>query len=222
MVVVGNAATISFVDIYSSAFYNQTSAAAPALAGYSLSSRLYMPSAGAFTAANMTLPGGGQPPNGTNGGANPDMTLLNSTTFGYTSPLLSASAFASEFPTGTYTFTATDAPDQTVSVNRPSPNYSSAIPTITDFTSLQGLNTASPFTVTFNSFTNANSGTTCNNTNPTCSFIFFDVYNAAGTDVFSQGFLPSSTTSVTIPANTLLPNTSYRAELIYSNRQLGT
>ena len=79
-----------------------------------------MQNAGDFSAANVATPLG-QPSNGTNGGANPDMALLTSLVFHYASPSLSSSAYNAEFPTGTYTYTGTDTPNQTVTVDETVP-----------------------------------------------------------------------------------------------------
>jgi len=62
----------------------------------------------------------------------------------------------------------------------------------------------------WNSFTNALPGTCTSTSGATCSYVFLDIFqNSHGADVFSDDFQPSSTTSVVIPAGTLIPNTAY-------------
>lgn len=222
------AGSISFVDLYFNQVYNQTTAAQPAAnpAYYYVGGRLYMENAGQFTAGNLTLPGGVQPTNGTNNGANPDMALVNPTTFLYETPGLTQSEYTAEFPAGTYTYTGTDTPDQSVAVNYSgTASYTTTVPYFTNFTGLQGMNAGVPFTIMFNPFAGASPGT-CNGNNDgtqTCAFVFLDIFEqGSGNDVFSQAFLPSSTTAVTIPANTLLPNTQYAVYVDFSNRALMT
>jgi hypothetical protein len=67
-----------------------------------------------------------------------------------------------------------------------------------------------PLTVDFDSFTQ----------NPSASNAqtFFTIFGSS----FSQGFLSPSTTSVVIPAGTLMPNTTYTFELNFDTRIAGT
>ena len=147
-----------------------------------------MQNAGDFTAGNVARPGGVQPSNGTNNGVNPDMALLSSTVFQYASPLLSQAAYNAEFPTGIYTYTGTDAPNQTVTVNQFAAVLATTVPFITDFSSLSGLNSANPFSMTWNSFTNALPGT-CGGSGTTCSFVFLDLFrNSDGASVLAPTF----------------------------------
>ena len=215
-----SAATISSVDLFATNAFSQTSNSQPTTSiGYFFAARLYLENPGDFSAANVILPGGVQPTNGTNGGANPDMALTNTTTFEYQSPFLSLSALNSEFPTGTYTYAATGSPDQTVAVSWAGPDYATSVPYITDYSSLVGMNSAAAFGVTLDAFTNALSGT-CGASGTTCSYIFFDIYNSSNVDVFSHDFAPSSTTSINIPSGTLQPGMTYTYTLYYSNRQV--
>jgi hypothetical protein len=51
------------------------------------------------------------------------------------------------------------------------------------------------------------------------SYIFFTIFDLTDSVVaFSDGFLPPTTTELTIPASTLDPNHDFNYELIYSNR----
>jgi hypothetical protein len=81
------------------------------------------------------------------------------------------------------------------------------------FTGLHGLNAADPYTVNFNNMVVSS--------NANASFIFFTVFNSSNTSVFSQSFLPSDTTSVTIPGGTLLPGQTYTFDLNFDDRLTG-
>lgn len=146
----------------------------------------------------------------------PSTGTLNYQT-GYITPL---STFQADFPGGNYTISATSSggtQSGTVAYGG-TPFYTSAIPTLTGstYSTMQGMNAANPFTVTFNSFT-PNSNTT-----PGDAWTFLTIYLAStGAIVFTDGFLPPSTTSVTIPGGTLLPGTAYDFELNHDNRVIG-
>jgi PEP-CTERM motif len=210
-----SATTISYVDLWTTNTYNQTSSAQPTVsAGDFLTAHLYLYNAGDFSAANVTLPGGAQF----------DMALANSTTFQYQSPVLALSAFNNEFPIGDYTYTATGAPNQSVSIQwADDPDYSTSVPFVTDYASLQGMNSANAFDVTLNPFTNALPGNPCQSfSGSTCSYVFLNVYDMSGNAVFAEGYAPSSTTSFDIPAGTLQPGGTYTYSIIYSNQQVGS
>ena len=220
-----SAATISYVDLFTTNTYDQTSSAQPTVsAGYFLTAHLYLLNPGDFSAANVTVPGGSQPANGTNNGVAPDMVLTNSTTFQYQSPVLTLSALNSEFPTGNYAYTATGSPNQTVSISwADDPDYSTSVPFVTDYASLQGMNSANDFDLTLNPFTNALPGGQCEpESGDTCSYVFLSIYNTSGNAVFSQGYAPNNTTSFDIPGGTLQPGGTYTYSLIFSNQQVGS
>jgi len=78
----------------------------------------------------------------------------------YTSPQLNAATFNATFPAGTYSYTASGPnPTETVSVDYSADSFPSAVPYITNFNSLQGIDASAPFTVTWNPFSGALSGT---------------------------------------------------------------
>jgi hypothetical protein len=90
--------------------------------------------------------------------------------------------------------------------------YPLTIPALTPggYQAIQNLNVASPATINISAFSPDPSATS--------AFIFFDIYDSSNTDVFDQTFLSPGETSVTIPANTLLPGTAYTFRLIFSDR----
>lgn len=118
----------------------------------------------------------------------------------------------SGYPAGTYTIATNNGQTTNLSYGG-TPLFSSAIPTISNFTSLQGMNPNQSFTIDFNSFVGA-AGTNSDST-------LFTIYSATGA-VFSAGFLSPSTTSITIPAGTLSPNTLYETDFIFDDRVQGT
>jgi hypothetical protein len=122
------------------------------------------------------------------------------------------------YPFGTYTLQAFGAgsPSSQVAIDYTSdPFGNTPALTASSFTALQGLNASSPDTVDFNGFTPVGGATQ--------SFVFFTVTDVnTGTAVFSDSFLPSSTSSVTIPGGTLAAGTAYSYDLIYDERIDGT
>jgi PEP-CTERM motif len=86
-------------------------------------------------------------------------------------------------------------------------------PYITNFTALEQMDANTPFTVDFDTYVpggNANQ-----------SLLFFSISDLSGT-VFSTGGLPDTTTSVVIPAGTLVAGEQYTFDLLFSNRINGS
>jgi len=152
------------------------------------------------------------------------MALTNSTTFQYQSPVLATAALNNEFPAGDYTYTATGSPNQSLSLSYTAdPDYSTSVPYVTDYASLQGMNSANDFDLTLNPFTNALPGGQClPESGDTCSYIFLSIYDTSGNAVFAQGYAPNNTTSFDIPGGTLQPGETYTYSLIVSNQQVGS
>jgi hypothetical protein len=204
------AAQISSVDLFRLQLYTQTSNSQPVSpAGYQWAARAFIGAAGDFDSATVTDPN-----------SNPfAMGPLNPTTFQYQSPVVATlGAFNAIFPAGAYTFDLNDStasnPDSPAQVSTTRPTVDSnptSIPFLTNFTALAGLDPAIALVLNWNAFT----GTTAD------SFVFLEIFQG-GTRVFNAGFLPSASTSVNLPANTLLPNTVYQFRLIFSNRVVGT
>ena len=128
----------------------------------------------------------------------------------------SRAAMNVDFPTGTYTYSATNGTTtDTTSYTRPADAFSSTLPylTGTDYTDLQGMNPSAPFAVHFSVNTPAASASQ--------AFSFFTIRDTSSSQlVYNAAFLPSTTTGVTVPANTLTTGTQYEYELIFSDRVL--
>ena len=100
-----------------------------------------------------------------------------------------------------------------VSVNYTQNAFSSTVPALTPdtYTGLQGLDSTQDFTIGFNTDLPVAASTE--------NDVFVNIFDAAtGTPVFGQGFLPSTTTSLFLPANTLAPDTAYNIQVIFSDR----
>jgi hypothetical protein len=166
---------------------------------------------GNYSGGTLTYPGSGSPQTLTYG-TSPGPNLFFQT--GYLPDLTTLEA---DYPTGTYTVTATGSDGPSSVTTSPTAYLFGNMPALTaaSYSALQGLDAGSADTVDFNGFTL--------NGAPSESFVFFDIYNATtSADVFSESFLPSSTSSVVIPGGTLAADTKYRYELIYDERIDGT
>ena len=168
-----------------------------------------MPSAGSFNGGTFTPAGGAA-----------NALSLNGTVLRYGSATLpTLSAFNTAFPTGIYSYTATDSTNanpnapQTVGVNYTGvAAFATAVPFVTNYNSLNGLNPLTAFSINWNSFTGALAN----------SFVFLTITNhATSAVVANQGFLPSNTTSYAVAGGTFQANTVYDFTLVFSNRQTG-
>jgi hypothetical protein len=198
-------ADLTEVNIFDNAVYEQTSSSAPASPTFFFFNAAgTFASPGDFTSGSVTDPNS----NVTN------LPLTGPTSFGFGSSLFTTLAdLHTTYPFGSYTITGnggTDGP-QSETFSYPSDAFTTDIPALapSTFTGLQGLNPANAFSIGFNSFTPDPSSTQ--------EFTFFTIFNG-GTSVFTEGFLSNSTTGVVLPANTLLPGTSYTFELDFSDR----
>lgn len=202
-------AGLTDVNIFNNTSYSQTSAAAPTTpTGYFFDIGGSMQNAGDFDGATTTYPGAGSPAN----------LPINGLFFGIGTPLYpTLTALHVDYPFGTYSITATNSgtsATQTGAFNYTAEHFTSDIPTLTPstFTGLQGLDPTAGFTISFNSFT----------PDPlTTGITFFSIHDPSNTIVFNGGFMSPSTTSVFVPANTLLANTNYSWELDFSDRLTG-
>jgi hypothetical protein len=192
-------------NIYDNVLYDQTSNSQPSAAvGYFFDIGTFFGIPGDYTSATATYPGPSSPLS---------LPAVSTTDFNYGSSLYSTLAgLRADFPFGTYTIAATGpAGTSTTTIDYTADYFGSAVPYLTDFSSLARLNPLDSFTVDFNSFT----------PNPSVSegFTFFTVYNFnTGVPVYSQGFLTPSATSVVIPGDVLSPGTKYSFELDFSDR----
>lgn len=198
-------------DLYKDAEYTQSGGGSLALDGYFFSSRVFMTNPTDFDGGSLTYPGPGSPATYT------PVTDATGTYLNYQTPYYASSAdLDAAFPAGTYTSTATNSmtsASQTTSVASPAADsYPLTIPTLTTASSaaLQTVNPAANTPVNFNSFTPDPASTS--------SYVFFYIFDSSNDEVYDQSFLPSSTTSVTIPSGTLTPSTDYTYRLVFSDR----
>jgi hypothetical protein len=200
-------ADISFVDMFRSEFLTQTSDGnSLTTQGFRFDSHLFSTGANDFSTVQLTVPGSATPLN---------MSQTNPTTFAFGSSLFATQALLdAAFPTGTYQFNASGASGSTsTNFMYTTDAYPQSLPflTGTTFSQLQGVNPAAPFTFQFSPF--------IVNPGATTSFLFLTVFDrTTNTLAFDGGFLPSTTTSLVLPANTLVPGHDYTYELIFSDR----
>jgi hypothetical protein len=182
--------------IFNNDVYTQTSNTQPASQSSSFFSvGADQSPAGTYNTATATVPGGATQNLPANGTSNFNQNF--STSFGF----------------GNYTIAASNNTATATSIVPYSADYfTTAVPYLTNFASLSGLDPTKSFTATFNSF--------APNPNPAVSegYTFFTIYNSLGNVVFTDGFLNPSTTSVVLAANTLLANNNYTFELDFSDR----
>ena len=145
-------------------------------------------------------------------------------TFGYSTSGLPAQADLTTanpaFPFDTYTvnYSGGAAGAGSASTDFTQVAYAASVPTLTaaTYTGLQGLNASQPFTLNFNTY-DPGSNAAVND-----SLVFFQIFDlSTSTYVLSLSSLPSTTTSILIPANTLQPGTNYETDLDFSNRIQG-
>jgi hypothetical protein len=204
-------AQVTDYPVFKEALLTQTTPAAPSLSDPATSwffdSRIFLTNTGDATAASFT-----NSFNVTNG-----MSLISATppTYDFRSSLFaSQSALDAAYPNGAaYTLKisgGTLGTDSGTFSSQSTPLYPSAVPSFTNFDSIQHLNPNQPFTFTFSGFTGLTGA-------GESAYLFLIVSGPTG---FSRGFLPPSTTSVQLPANTLLAGQNYSVSLDYSNREL--
>jgi len=194
--------------IYDNTEYTQTSNSPPSTPPfYFFSIGATFQTMGDYTSATATYLGPGSPQ--TLPATGP--TSFNFQTAGYPS----LSALHAIYPFGPYTITASGPAGTEVSKIFYSADYfTSTTPYLTNFSSLSGLNPATAVTVNYPAFTP--------NANTNLGLTFFTIFNATtGAVVYGNEFLSPSSTSSTIPANTLAANTTYEFDLDYSSRLTG-
>jgi hypothetical protein len=205
-----HAGSISFVNIFQNVSNEQTgNGATLSLNGAFFSADLNSTVANAYLTAQFTYPGPGSPQALMNSVGSPTDYHFQTTLYSNLATLEAA------YPTGTYTFSGTNGGTDTTTLPYTADDFPQSSPylTGTDYSSLQGVNPAAPFTFHFSTFT---TGMTATN-----SFIFFTIYDqTAGMFVVNDGFLPATTTSVVVPGNTLKTGHLYTYELDYSNRDI--
>jgi len=210
-------AGIAQVDIFKNVVYTQNSGSAPTTpTNYFADAELVEANPGDFDSATVLFPGASTY---TSPGTPVNLPVESPTQFGIGPSYATQADMDSDFPEGTYTFTGTNsgtatsvtAPlDYSVPVDGPDA-FTADIPALTSatFNALQGMDPTQPFTFNFNSYTP--------NGNTNSAGTFLEVFGT------SFGFSGADTsTSATMAANTLLPNTTYTYELDFSNRINGT
>jgi len=139
----------------------------------------------------------------------------SSPAYRFQTSFLTPAQLAAQFPTGSYVVAANNTSTGAhvaVSVNYTG-NHFANVPTLSSgtYTALSSLDPNQPFTFNFAQFTPDASINT--------PLEFFSIVDKANNAiVFSRTFLSDTITSVTVPAGTLLPNTAYSEELIFSAR----
>jgi hypothetical protein len=191
--------------IFNNQVYTQTDNNAPA------GPPLYFFNIGAdqaagYTSGSATFPGSASPVNLT---PNPPASFV------YGSSLQSQSANAAAFGFGNYNITVSNVSGSTTAIVPYTQDlFTSDIPHVTNYTSLNGLDPTQNFTLTYNPFTIANGSSE--------GFTFLTIFDAStGVATFSDEFQDPSTTSAVIFANTLAPGTLYNIELDFSDRLNG-
>lgn len=200
-------AGIASVDIFRNLVYSQTGDGNTTTPG------------GAFVTADLFSTGAGDYTSATwlAGGTPYAMTAVSPARFNYTpsAGLPNKAAIDAAYPAGLQTFVTNTG--EAVNTLYSNDAYSTGAPFLlgTDYTSLQGMNPADPFTFHPSAFI----------TSPLAnqSFMFFNVTDTTlGTVAFSQLFLPTTTASITLPGNTLAYGHAFTYELDYSSRQTPT
>ena len=192
--------------------YVQNSASAPTQPlGFFFTDRVFLKNAGDYAAGTLAFPGAGSPKN---------LALANSTLLQLqTAYVKNQAALDGAFPFGTYTTTIANpstGASQVLSISHTQDAFSASIPALTasTYNAMQGMNAHSAFTFNFDSFLKGSIATQ--------SYVSFTIVNVATNQaVYSNNFLPSSTTSVSLAANVLQPNTKYQVQLDFSNRIVG-
>jgi hypothetical protein len=200
-------ADIQLVDIFKNQVYTQTSGTAPTSpTGFFGDIELRSQNPGDFSSVVVTYPGPASPTS---------LPQVSPTFFSYGPSFATQGDMNAAIPFGVYDYSATGASSGTATLNYTTDAFTSAIPALnaTSFNALNGLNPSMALTIGFNPFT----------VNPAASqgFTFFTVFNGSGT-AFADGFLAPGTTSLVLPANTLMANTTYTFELDFSDRINGT
>lgn len=187
--------------------YDQTSTVAPVPytnAPYFFSASTTLASNRTATSITVTLPTGGVSNLTQNIGAPEDYFL-----FGFNTNQVT---FESTFPQGSYTFNVmATASNQTLVVTMPAAMSQPNAPHVTNYTAAQAIDATKAFSLGWDPFTGGAGAS---------NFIFL-VISGYGTNVYetstpgTSNALAGTTTSVTIPANTLQPGSSYSASLAF-------
>jgi hypothetical protein len=203
-------AGIEFMDIFRNQASEQTGDGAVLTPiGTFFSTRLNSSFASEYNDVTLSYPGAGSPVS---------LSELNppSTTYGYQSGLISKATLDADYPAGTYSYTATGAggtDHASIDYSFSDSDYPATLPFLTgnDYSKLQGMNSESAFTFHFSPYDPGNSASE--------GLLFLEIFDVTeGKVVYSDGFLPPTTTELTLAGGTLTAGHSFTYELVYSNR----
>jgi hypothetical protein len=210
-------AQVNGYNLFEEDFLSQTGSSTVTSTSWAATANLILNGSSDATAVDVILP------DGTDDSLLPNAT--NPTAYAYRQNFASQSDMESVFPPNSvYSYSISggaqgnDSGDLTFPQESSAAgdiSYPSAIPSFSNYSAIQNLNPSQAFTFDFSGFQALTDSSDQ-------SLLFLDIYNAAGVDVFSDDFLPATTTSVTLPAGTLLAETSYSVALDYSNRETTT
>lgn len=199
-------ATISFVDMFRNNNYVQTGDGAAAYDASFLTLNVFSSGGNEFASVQAIYPGPASPV---------PLTQNAPTIYGYsTSFLASQAAMDAAYPTGIYQFNTTGAGGPlSTSFAYTANAFPQTVPFLagTNYSSLQGMNVTSPFTFQLSPFTPGGL--------PDNKFLFLTVFETvSGNVAYDFAFQPFTTTSLTLPANTLISGMNYTYQLIFSDR----
>jgi len=139
--------------------------------------------------------------------SNLTQNIVHPESYYFISSMTSSNAFEAAFPQGTYTFyVSATASNQTVPVLLPTDMKQPNPPHITNFVAAQSVNATQAFTLGWEAFVGG-TGT---------DYVNVAIGNAWKTpDPWTAGALSGTATSVTIPANSLQPNSNYTATVAF-------
>jgi PEP-CTERM motif len=207
-------AQVTGYNIFEEDFLTQTGPSTVTSSDWTFTANLTLANAGDASTVSLTAP------SSTVYDLSPNPT--DATAYQYRQNFGAESDMTASFPTGaTYSFAisggglGSDSGSLTFPPEGTDPgdlSYPSSVPIFTNYAAIQNINASQAFTFTFPGF-DALTGVA------QTSNLFLDIRDASGAVVFSDDFLPSTTTSVTVGANTFAPGTLYTASLDYSNRQ---
>jgi len=202
-------AQISFVNLFRNVANIQTgngNTVSPN--GAFFSAELFSVGAGDFSGGSLTPGAGSSVP----------LTLTSPTTLLYqTGSIPTQAAMDAAFPAGTYKFDVTGGTmgPASATIDYTADFFPLSLPFLdgTNFSDLQGMNSAAPFAFDFSPFVPGGGANE--------SFIFFTLFDLNTLSfVFDAGFLPATTAGLVLPGGTLQPGHDYSYELDFSNRVL--
>lgn len=200
-------AAVTEIDIGINPTYEQTGPTTIVSTGGFFSARADLASASDFDGGSLTYPGPGSPAT---------LTPASGPILTYAPPSYATlSALNTAFPTGTYTFEATNSSTAATQVN--SLDYlvsaDSNMPMLTA-ASYQSLDTLSAGgTISFN--------TMVENPNANYAEIFLSIYDSSSNSVYSTSTFDLSADAFTIPAGLLASGQSYTLDLLFDDRITG-